>query len=270
MITMPAHVTAAQGEGHTWDGNDIETGHANKQTTMDWAEHQRIVCEARSLVQGEPPATYNSEVKKVFNTLKSAYNDSDNRITVGVTKGIHQPTVNPHLQLRVSMNYGGGNVSSYKFHLDVTAESVASPGLEDDRYQWKGVQFSFEHPTQGVCKWPLVAPAVTKKGALKRRLSISAVGLQAHMDEQLRLEREAQIAAEKKAFDDALTAFIATYGNKSGNITHNAANAGDFPTANFRKGNVNAKVSGGGNLQSKMVYYDKTKKEIVIGQAPRG
>ncbi len=265
MITLPSDVLESEGEGFEWDGMDGV--HPNKETAMDWAEHQRIVCEARLLVQGDAPGA--GVPKKVFKQLKSAFTELNSRSVVRVSKGIHQPKVDPHLQLRVTTDFGAQQ-SSHKFHLNVSAVAVADPGgLGDERFQWKGVQFSFVHTDGLTYKWPAVA-AINNKGSHRtRRLSISTAGLQEHIDEQLRLQREAEAAAETEAFDKALETFIETYGSRSGKVSHTASNAGEFPSANFRKGNVNAKVSGGGNLQSKFVYYDKAKKEIIVGQYSR-
>ncbi len=269
MITQPTDVLESKGEGFTWDGTDGP--YQNKETAMDWAEHQRIVCEARSLVQGDAPGT--GVPKKVFKQLKSAYNDLSSRSIVRVSKGIHQPTVDPHLQLRVTTDFGA-EVSSHKFHLNVSAVPVADPGgLGGERFQWKGVQFAFEHTDNQIYKWPAVA-TISKKGSNRaRRLSISSVDLQAHIDEQLRLadqlKRDAAAAAAKDAFDTALAAFIKVNGGKSGKVTHTSPKGDPFPTANFKKGCVNARVTFATSGGPTNIWYDKGEgsraAQIVIG-----
>ena len=107
MISMPEDVLTT-GESGGWDGNSVDskTGklHPNKETEMDWAEHQRIVFNARSLLAG-PIETNPSDVKKAFKELQSAYTEWTSRSVVKVSKGIHQPFDKPHLQLRMVTTY---------------------------------------------------------------------------------------------------------------------------------------------------------------------
>ncbi len=268
MITQPSDVLESEGEGFDWDGFDGE--YANKDTGMDWAEHQRIVCEARSLVHGDAPGT--GICKKVFKQLKSAYSDASSRSIVRVSKGIHQPTVDPHLQLRLTTDFGA-ETSSHKFHLNVSAIPVPDPGgLGGERFQWRAVQFSFVHEGQ-TYKWPAVA-TINKKGSNRaRRLSISSADLQAHIDEQLRLAEQAKRAAAaeaaKDSFDTALAAFVKANGGKSGKITHTSAKGDPFPTTNFKKGCVNARVTFATSNGPTNIWYDKgdasRPAQIVIG-----
>jgi hypothetical protein len=217
MITMPEDVLSTDESGG-WDGRseDPNTGieHPNTESAMSWAEHQRIVCAARSLLTGQIEISP-ADVKKAFRELQSAYNDPASRSVVKVSKGIHQPTVNPHLQMRlVSSFYQGQTVTEVVrlFHLDVSA--VDSPDMTD-RFQWKGVQFSFVHGNQSF-KWPLAATPIIKKTG--RRQSVSEVDLAAHLH-GLELERQRLAQEQAKALEKSrLAGLLGTYGIDKSNL----------------------------------------------------
>ncbi|QYF95733.1 hypothetical protein KY495_11590 [Massilia sp. PAMC28688] len=268
MITLPEHVleSTVEPEGQTWDGHDSVTGHPNKETAMPWSEHQRIVCAAVHLLQGEPPG--NADVKKIFRELKSAYVDPVGRSVVRVSKGIHQPTVDPHLQLRTITDWGGGNISYHKFHLNVSAVAVpATDNLDDDRFQWTPVQFTFLHTNNQTYAWPALAVPVEKKGDLKRRLSISDADLKKHVALQLALQRAAEKAKLDKEFNEAVDVFHKAHGGKKGRVAHaNPDKDGVFPKANFQ-GGTNARVIIDNRPQ--YVHYDPVKKAVLIGMKPK-
>lgn len=218
MITRPDDVLST-GESGGWDGRseDPSTGieHDNKETAMDWAEHQRIVCEARKLLAGTIEITPRA-VREAFRELQAAYNDANSRSVVKVSKGIHQPTVNPHLQLRMLTTFRNNQVVNEvvrKFHLDVSA--VDTPDMAD-RFQWTGVRFSYVHDERSY-SWPVAANAVIVKRA--RRISVSSVDLSAHL-QALELERQ-QEAARRQAdtVDQQLREWMKTYGIADGNLS---------------------------------------------------
>lgn len=218
MITRPEDVLAT-GESGGWDGRSVDPKtnieHPNKETTMDWAEHQRIVCEARRLLAGEIEIAP-SDVKKAFRELQAAYNDANARSVVKVSKGIHQPTVNPHLQLRVVSTFRNGQEVREvvrKFHLDVSA--VDEPEM-DGRFRWTGVRFSFKHTNDQRYTWPVAANPVIRKR--ERRLSVSSVDLAAHM-QALELERQQEAARlQSEAEDRKLRAWLEQYGIAASNL----------------------------------------------------
>jgi hypothetical protein len=191
MITMPEHVQST-GESGGWDGTSVDPNtnrvNPNKETAMDWAEHQRIVCSARGLLAGEIEISP-SDVKKAFKELKSAYSDADSRSVVKVSKGIHQPSVNPHIQLRMVSTFRNGGVTTEsvkQFHLDLSA--VDTPHLAD-AFQWTGVQFSYVHGNQ-TYKWPPNATPIIRKR--ERRNSVSSVDLNAHIQRVATEQAEAR------------------------------------------------------------------------------
>jgi hypothetical protein len=211
MITLPEDVLSTDASGG-WDGVSVDSNtgfeNPNKETSMDWAEHQRIVCEARKLLAGNIEISP-SAVKKAFKELQSAYNDSNSRSVVKVSKGIHQPATNPHLQLRVVTtfrNQGETQEKLAKFHLDVSA--VDTKEL-DGSFQWVGVQFSFKEGAR-YYKWPANASPVIKKSA--RRNSISF----AKLDEHIQEVAAAAAAAEEKAKFEKI---CSTYGIDPKNIS---------------------------------------------------
>ncbi|MBN3757745.1 hypothetical protein G3N95_32815 [Paraburkholderia sp. Tr-20389] len=208
MITMPEDVLQAnEGEvGFSWDGTSPHPVYAdatvkNKDTTMNWAEHQRIVCSAGKLLTSWTADEHTGKGKKAFRALKDAYDGSNKqRAVLRVSKGIHQPETNPHLQLRVVETFFNNedNTSrsvNYTFHLDVSATEITSPGLVD-RFQWDGVRFSYEDENNWY-RWPVLAvPPRAKNSSASRRASISYASLQTHLNdlaeqEKKRLRQEA-------------------------------------------------------------------------------
>lgn len=174
---------------------------------MDWAEHQRIVCSARGLLAGSIE-TAPADVKKAFKELQSAYNDANSRSVVKVSKGIHQPAVNPHIQLRMVSTFRNAGVvteSVKQFHLDVSA--VDTPHMAD-AFQWTGVQFSYVHNNQ-TYKWPQNATPIIKKR--ERRNSVSSVDLNAHI-QRVATEQAETLETEK------LQGILAKYGIDKRNL----------------------------------------------------
>lgn len=215
MIALPSEIGQAQadGEGNTWDGRSIDSAtdieHPNKETAMDWAEHQRIVFNARRLVTSAVPHT--GEVKKAFKALKSAYEEESSRTVLRVSKGIHQPEANPHMQLKAESTFltpgptrdspPVRTLSVLTFHLNVSAVDIpVTPGLAE-RFHWEGVQFSFLHGGTTYC-WPTLAQPPTGKVRTQRRVSISSAGLAAHVAEHTRLEA-VRVAKELSDSEDA-------------------------------------------------------------------
>ncbi len=215
MITMPEHVLATDAHGG-WDGRSVDSNtgkeHDNKETGMDWAEHQRIVCEARKLLATKIE-TAPSTVRKAFEELKSAYEDGASRSEVRVSKGIHQPEDNPHIQLRVVTRFGKGEEAVRKFHLDVSA--VDTP-LKEEAFQWTGVRFSFKHNNNHFY-WPLAASPIIKKR--ERRKSISDVDLQAHVILLAEIKAEEERVEAAKALDEKLKALMLKYGIAASNLS---------------------------------------------------
>jgi hypothetical protein len=204
MITRPEDVTKVDptAEG-AWDGVSVDrhTGreNPNKETTMDWAEHQRIVFEARGLLASA--ITHTGDVKKAFNALKSAFEDQTSRTEVRVSKGIHQPFSNPHLQMRTVSTFRGAPGAAatevvHKFHLNVSA--VDTKEIEG-RFRWVGVQFTYLHKSE-TYSWPKLPAAVQNKR--DRRASISFASLAEHMTKLKEEELAKDLAAQGKTADD--------------------------------------------------------------------
>src|SRR5690348_17354316 len=140
MISRPENVLQTDERGG-WDGESVDeaTGYLNPnlESAMDWAEHQRIVYNARNLVAGDLAVAGPSDVRTAFKELKAAYEDPHTRSELFVSKGIHQPHDKPHLQLRLeSTYYNKGDVSRVSkntFHLHVSAVDTAD---KVDSFQW--------------------------------------------------------------------------------------------------------------------------------------
>jgi hypothetical protein len=104
MITLPQDVH----QGGNWSGTSTDHGRTvrNLESLMSWPEHQRIVVGARGLlVSLDYPQKDQDEnlAKKALVVLKEAYTTSSNGVLYG-TKGIHQPYLNPHMQLTVEID----------------------------------------------------------------------------------------------------------------------------------------------------------------------
>ena len=214
MITLPTDVLAADVSGG-WDGGSVDahTGNLNpnKETAMSWAEHQRIVCNSGGLLVAEI-AILHAEVQKIFDNLKSAFTASGSKYVVRVSKGIHQPFTNPHIQLYLQGTYREKGLTYYKesgkkFHLNLSAVDTAE---KSDAFQWKGVQFSYMYDGMSY-NWPLNAVITMKRPAIGRRNSVSAVDLQAFIRKGEEQKRAAEIQAKKEKFDTAWEALIAKY-----------------------------------------------------------
>jgi hypothetical protein len=230
MITMPADVLATDVSGG-WDGEseDKNTGNVNpnKETGMSWAEHQRIVCAARNLLTTEIQLLPD-EVKTVFDTLKSAFNEQGSKYVVRVSKGIHQPTVNPHIQLYLQGTYRQKGEVYLKdhgkmFHLNLSAVDTAE---KSDSFQWKGVQFSYKHNGMSY-QWPVNAVITKKSLAVGRRNSVSSVDLQAFINKLAHDKVVAENQLKQDKFDAAWATLIAK---------HKPSN--NKPTKNFHKGDT--------------------------------
>lgn len=281
MITLPSDIgfephdpedKSDDAIGYAWDGKDGDN--PNKETAMDWAEHQSIVFAARGLLGdgsfgGEKVGKQNyisGDVRTAYKQLYAAYAKPGASV-VRVSKGIHQPTVDPHLQLRTSTQHGSGPVLHHKFHLNVSAEPVLGvDGLDTGRFTWTPVQFAMKHVDKKIYKWPRVVTVSRKdrQNNLKaRRLSISTADLQAHMDVLAEeraaaeeAEREAKAAAALKLkgdnFDSALEAFLDLHGGKSRKIS---ATQGPFPSDKFKNGTSTARVQIASGVCT--IKYDK-------------
>jgi hypothetical protein len=228
MIIRPSDILSSSESGG-WDGtsDDDRSGRANPnlESSMDWAEHQRIVFEAGKLLPiGEIPFTVapNRDGRDAFSRLQAAYHETGSRSVLKVSKGIHQPLTNPHLQLRLETSFGGGGGTPIQtavntFHLDVSA--IDSTDL-DDRFQWKGVQFSVVVGSK-TYSWPESATRQFKQNSLTRRNSISANDLNDH----LQAVAAAKALAEAEALAALETARLKTFAASHGIV---GSNVGGF------------------------------------------
>lgn len=228
MITMPEDVLQADEGvvGFTWDGTsahpqDPDQEVPNKETTMDWAEHQRITCAAGKLLTSWTTGQHTGNGKAAFKALKDAYDGVTNkgRSVLRVAKGIHQPLTNPHLQVRVVASYYNAQADTttnfnYTFHLNVSATEVTADGLTD-RFRWEPVQFSYEDANRWY-RWPAVATHNRKNSTTKRRASISYASLVEHMEdlaeqeaERLRLEKIEQAKAKVATLKESIELEVA-------------------------------------------------------------
>lgn len=277
MIVKPADVEqGGNWDGTSWDPN-ARRNNPNLQSTMDWAEHQRIVCDARSLVTpNRPELRGNSErdkfVTNAFFELQAAYVSRD--VELYVTKGIHQPG-NPHIQVQTfnsKLLPDGRRRPIFTFHLVLSAEPVA--GLAD-KFQWKGVQFTVIGTH--LYSWPEAAMRA-RRGVRSASISSTSPVLQRHLNaiaarqaaEEQRV-RDAAAAARlasaksvEEHFDNvALPAFKTKY-----SVDKSEFNPTKQGYAKFRlgTGQFNVKVRGKGYP----IKYIKNGDIVFVGAVPPG
>lgn len=206
-IIQPAAIT----QRATWNGSsahphDPSRTVQNLDSSMDWAEHQTIVFKALALLSSDT-------LPEIFKPLKSAYNDTvveGRKTKIYVSKGIHQPETNPHLQIETESKpinpKATGAAFIRRYHLVVSAVDTVQM---DDRFKWTGVQFSCSDEHNAVHAYPvgvvpqMKAPATTRS----RRNSVSTADLSAHIKA---LEAAAAELAAVKSFDELCIAFETT------------------------------------------------------------
>jgi hypothetical protein len=174
---------------------------ANLESRMDFAEHQRIVFKALQLLDGDLAVADNAAGEKL-EQLKEAYESSDPSDVLYISKGIHQPNSNPHMQLKLKRDnrmYGG-------IHLNVSVSDVDIPGLPKEYFHWIGVQFTAE-ASDGTVKaeWPLVASAHDNKYQHpRRRLSIAPKDVQSMIEAIARDKQEANRKEQARLAQSAM------------------------------------------------------------------
>jgi hypothetical protein len=196
MITLQA-IQTDPNQTTKWDDR---TGrpYPNLASRMDFAEHQRIVLNALQLLAGDVDVDNNLAGEKL-EQLKEAYDSSDQKDVLYISKGIHQVENDPHIQLRLKR---GG--SYYTIHLNVSASEDA-PGLPERYFHWVGVQFLADHDYgQPIGKvfayWPLnVAARDMKNHQSRRRFSIAPNDIQQKIQDIARKQQEAQEKANRAA-----------------------------------------------------------------------
>jgi hypothetical protein len=179
----------------------------NKESDMDFAEHRRIVYDALCRLLPGMPKTHKTFAQGKLVELADAYNMNDEDDVLYISKGIHQPGSNPHMQLKLKRIQDGKEKWYGGVHLNVSA---VDPGkdvpsslsnrekkrLNDEGYfHWVGVQFTADADGSPRAFWPKGDPARDMKNqATRRRMSIAPKDLQDKIDEINRAQRANQEA----------------------------------------------------------------------------
>jgi hypothetical protein len=187
MITLPGDIQ----QDPDWDGKTGFDKHRDSE--MDFGEHQRIAFNALQLLEGNLAVADNAAGKKL-EKLKEAYEASKPDDVLYISKGIHQPDTNPHMQLKLKR----GKASWYTFHLNVSVSDVDIPGLPEKYFHWVGTQFAAVDGTQTAC-WPLVAAHDTKYQHARRRWSIAPKDVKGTIENIARAARLAKGKADREA-----------------------------------------------------------------------
>jgi len=189
VISLPSEIQ----KGATWDGKTGFDPHL--ESTMDFDEHQRIAFAALQLLAGDLAVADNAAGAKL-EALKAAYEGGSADDVLYISKGIHQPRTNPHMQLQLKR---GAHVS-YTYHLNVSTTDSGVVGLPESYFHWVGVQFTAEaqsvHGTLNAC-WPLVAARDMKGVHNRRRLSIAPENVQGKIEAIAQAAKEEQERADR-------------------------------------------------------------------------
>lgn len=190
----------------------------NLESTMSFAEHQRIVCAARQLIVTFAPdkTTWaaggaTTAALAAFADMRECYDSADTRLTLKVSKGIHQPYHDPHMQLELHRD--GEAIKGRRFHLNVSATPLAERPdyLSEQTYQWAAHSFGFMVDKR-IFQWPENAgERLVKHRAFKgatRRNSISDDGLkQARIAHEMAVAKAARDEKVSKVLGPALVKF---------------------------------------------------------------
>lgn len=266
MITLPEHVLQAdEGEvGFSWDGTSPHPDREgemvpNKETSMNWAEHQRIVCSARGLLASWTPDKHAGDGKKAFGALKDAYEGNKGRSCLRVSKGIHQPEANPHLQLRVVEEFGKGQAAHYTFHLAVSATEITGVSGLDHRFRWDAAQFSYETANWRYC-WPVLpVPPRRKNETPSRRNSISYASLDAYTTALAEKEKQQKHLDALENLKEAIEQDLVRLEKEEGMMLRKLKNE---PPANFWKGKTKTFVVDRYRKGYYVIWDEKTKKLV--------
>jgi hypothetical protein len=186
MITLPGDIQQDPG----WDGRTGFDRHL--ESDMDFEEHQRIAFNALQLLAGKLDVADNAAGKKL-EQLKEAYESGDAEDVLYISKGIHQPNTNPHMQLKLKRGD-----KSYTYHLNVSVSDADIPGLSQGYFHWIGVQFTAEADSGKVnACWPLAAAHDTKYRHARRRWSIAPKDVQGTIEAIARARREEEDRANR-------------------------------------------------------------------------
>jgi hypothetical protein len=274
---MPEDVlTADVGEvGFSWDGQSPDPNTAgkmnpNKVTAMDWAEHQRIVFNARGLLASWKPDSHPGHGKKAFKALKDAYDGTyGNRSVLRVAKGIHQPLNNPHMQIRVISTFTDADkkvsTTRYTFHLDVSAREVVGVDGLDTSFQWEGVQFKCEDANTWY-RWPAQAVRNMKNSSASRRSSISFASLDKYKTDlaekeaaRLKLEKQKQAELQATNLEAAIRAELKRFEEAEGLVLRMKP----APSPKFFKGTTSAFLEPKKYGKGYNVIWSATEKKLV-------
>lgn len=209
MITLPSDILQAAG----WDGKSTvstpkgDKEYDNLESAMDFAEHQRVVLSAASLLASYsnaasgwnvPPDPEDQAAQAAFTDLKACYEETTSPHALYITKGIHQRDTNAHIQLILSVP-GSGKWRTFHLNVTATLENVDRGATLKNKFVWGPAQFSWSSENHNYF-WPKVAARTTRPRGNSISLAVHTV----------RANEIAQIRASE-AFGKALAAFLSKH-----------------------------------------------------------
>jgi hypothetical protein len=186
-----------------WNGKSVnpvtQKKEPNLESCMSFEEHQRIVYEAlRTLLAVDMNLSNDLKFKppwKWLDELQEAHN-SVSPYTLWITKGIHQPTTSPHIQLKLYYDdpleeTTKSTTKGNTYHLNVgrSAARIDRVGhsLPEPYFHWVGVQLTAAYNNITVC-WP-EQPTVLTDTTGQRRNSIAPEAVRG-MIQKLRAQQQ--------------------------------------------------------------------------------
>jgi hypothetical protein len=186
-----------------WRGSTYGVG-PHTETKLNSVEHIRIVKKALHMFEGQIDVDDSGPGEKLI-ALKEAYDRDWDSDFLYIMKGIHQPTSNPHMQLKLEFEDVLDNKYKYLYHLDVSASEDPIQGLSADYFHWVGVRFSAtkDKDNEVVAYWPKDNVKLTMKDS-RRRMSIAPINVQGKI-EQLAAEAERERQEQRRRLKQAET-----------------------------------------------------------------
>jgi hypothetical protein len=260
MITLPQITADDNWSGTSEDPNQPGVEVANRESTMDLDEHRRIVLAAKSLFAGNAqfPAG-GGDAWESLRQLRTVFTTTSNQV-VRISKGIHQPGVDPHIQLSMGVTIGN-EVRNVQFHLNLTAEDRDYDKAGDMRFTWKAVQFTAVRG-KVVAAWPTAVARKVKEKNI-RRLSISPAQWQVVKDAMDQAKLNTIEKDKKQASKDEVTAFTKAWS------AFRPKNHATLKALKAKPAEIQEALLDGGKFTegTTMISYNKKTKVLTLGTA---
>lgn len=228
MAILPSEVKSRSG----WDKTsahpiDPSIQVPNKETSMPWSEHQRIVAESAKLLVGDavPEIFHNLRIALGIISSKKPMGGEEMQeetATIYVSKGIHQPQTNPHMQIETetktirTKGKGRGKTTReskvyiQRYHLNVSVEVRKDITGMSGRFTWQGVQYTALDSDGKTVAWP-VGVSIFMKLPTSDKMRRNSVSGSDYAEKVAQIAKEIEKAKLDAAFDELCKAFEKEY-----------------------------------------------------------